>query len=283
MKKILTLLALASLASINAGRAQDTIWNYSFGTNAASWTTGSSTNTFLPAPTNSGGNTLVRIGTGAGSFTTSANDDLVGVAPTGSSINKFSIYDFANATTAFSVKFDMTLTGGSSGSWLFWAGNGATFSNANTFSGADSFTGLRFTYGADGAIAISNRAVSSWVAVTGTGISQSNAYTIEIIGNNGSSSLSYGTNTLANNTFDLWVGGTLITNLGKAQLANSSVIDSFMFYGESSTANVATITLEDLSYANYAVTIPEPSTYALLALSGLALAGYAARRRQRQK
>jgi hypothetical protein len=281
MKKILTILALASSALINAGRAQDTTWDYSFGTNAASWTAGSSTNSFLPAPTNSGGNSFVRIGTGAGSFTTSANDDLVGVAPTGSSINKFSIYDFANATTAFSVKFDMTLTGGSSGSWLFWAGNGATFSNANTFSGADSFTGLRFTYGASGAIAISNRASNSWVAVTGTGISQSNAYTIEIIGNNGSTSLSYGTNTLAINTFDLWVGGTLITNLGKAQLANSSAIDSFMFYGESSTANVATITLEDLSYANHAVTIPEPSTYALLALSGLALAGYAARRRRR--
>jgi len=35
---------------------------------------------------------------------------------------------------------------------------------------------------------------------------------------------------------------------------------------------------------NFEITaVPEPSTYALLALSGLALAGYAARRRQRQK
>jgi hypothetical protein len=269
---------LAQSVALSLGLSQDT-WNYSFGTNAASWTTGASTNSFLPAPTNSGGSSYVRIGSGGGSFTTSANDDLVGVASSSTSINKFSIYDFANATTAFSVAFDMTLTGGSGGSWLFWAGNGATFSNANTFSGSDSFTGLRFTYGASGAIAISNRAGGSYAAVTGTGISQSNTYSIQIFGNNGTNSLTYGTNTLARNTYDLWVGGLLITNLAKAQIVSNTVIDSFMFYGESSAGNVATLTLSDLSYANYAV--PEPSTYAMLGLAAAGLAGHIIRRRRR--
>lgn len=285
MKKFLTAFALASLASVDIGRAQDTTWNYDFGTGTGTWTTGASTNGFLPAPETGGGTNVVRIGSGGGQFelvNPGGGSFLTGTAASATSINKLSFYNFNNPTTAFTLSFDLTLSGGASGEWYLFTGNGTSFeSSTAAFTGAQSFTGLRFVFGASDAISISNRAGGSWAALTGTGIGQNTNYSISIYGNNDSlNSIVYDGNTLAPNTYDLWVDGTKVgAGLSKAQLTNDGTIDSFMFYGQSSTGNVATVQLDNISYSNYAV--PEPSAYALLALSGLALAGYAARRRRR--
>jgi len=53
----------------------------------------------------------------------------------------------------------------------------------------------------------------------------------------------------------------------------------FRWRQENLAGTDAQMAIDDVSFS----AVPEPSTYALLALSGLALAGYAARRRQRQK
>jgi len=283
MKKALTLFGLAIALIVSAAQAQ-TNWTYDFGTNTGSFTTGASTNSFLPAPQTGGGTNVVRIGSAGGSFqlvNPGGGSYLVGTAPTSTSVNKFSIYNFSAPTTAFSLSFDMTLSGGSSGVWSLFAGDGASFeSSTAAFTGAQTFTGLRFAFAAGGALNISNRAGGNWVALAGTGISQSNNYSISIYGNNSASNIVYDGNTLASGTYDLWVGGVkTVTNIAKAQLAGSAVIDSFMFYGESSTANVATIQLDNIAYANYAV--PEPSTYAMLALAAAGLGAHVVRRRRR--
>jgi hypothetical protein len=290
MKKILTNTNLAFALSIAAAQAQ-TEWSYDFGTTNATWTSNAASTTFLPSPEAGGGTARVRVGSGGGSFTLTnvsgfgADSALVGVAPTATSVNKFSIYDWTNPTSAFSLSFDMRLTGGSSGIWSLFTGDGATFSNNSTsFTGSETFLGLRMAFGADGAINISNRASGNWAAIAGTGISQSNSYTISIFGNNASASTNYVLNntnySLASGSWDLWVGGSLVgTNLSKAQLSTNASIDSFMFYGESSTGNVATLALDNFTYANYAV--PEPSSYAMLALAGAGFAGYVIRRRRR--
>lgn len=281
MKKTAALLAtLAFGGSIITSSAQVT-WDYEIGTNTGTWNSNAASTTFLPAPEDDGGTARVRVGTGGGSFTMT-NGMLVGVAPTNASVNKFSIYDWEDATTAFSLQFDVTFTGGSSGSWGLFAGNGASFSNNNGFTSTESFAGLRIGYGADGALSLSNRAGGSWASVSSSLLTQTNTYTFQLVGNNGAESIMYGTNSLAANSFDLWIDGLFITNLGKAQLANASLIDSFMFYGENSAGNVATITLDNMAYANYAVLIPEPSTMAMLGLAGLGFAGYVIRRRRRQ-
>lgn len=289
MKKILAALSCVAAISSPLASAQPQQWSYDFGTATNSWTNGASTN-FVPVPSSGGGTARVRVGAGGGAFILTNNADfgagssLLGSASSTTSVNKFSIYDWSNPTVAFSLSLDLRLTGGSTGSWFLFAGNGANFTNDAAFTGSETFLGWRMSFGTDGAITNSNRQAGDWVTVNGTGISQSNNYRISIFGNNDASSATYSfedtSYTLAGGTWDLWVGGTRVsTNLAKAQLTNGAIVDSFMFYGQSSTGNVASISLDNMTYANYAV--PEPSTYALLALSGISLAGYIFRRRRR--
>lgn len=268
---------------MGVGQAQ-TFWTYDFN-GTGSLTTGTSTNTFVTPPSG-GGSNIFRIGTGGGNFTLGASsfgtgNSLFGTAPTNSSVNKFTTFNWSDPTTAFSLKFDLRLTGGSSGSWYIFAGDGTGFDSATAgFTGTQTFAGIKLTYGANGTITSSNRAGGGWAAINSAGLSQSNNFSIAIYGNNGSSSITYDGNNLNANTYDLWVNNTLAAPaLTKAQLAAGGLVDSFMIYGESSTLNVATIEIDNLIYANYA--IPEPSSTILLVLGAAGLIGLrAARRRQ---
>jgi hypothetical protein len=77
-----------------------------------------------------------------------------------------------------------------------------------------------------------------------------------------------------------WAGNVL--DLSDASFQGLSSV-TLRLYGYNSETNTGTGGLAGVTTFDGAMVVPEPSTYALLALSGLALAGYAARRRQRQK
>jgi len=290
MKKILTIigLAAATLAGVDAQ-----LYSYDFGTGTGTFSTASTiSTTFLPQPSTGGGNDMVRVGTGAGSWalanpgvaTLGTGSELVGVAPTNTSVNKFAISDFTTATSQFSMSFSMQLSGGSSGTWHMFAGDGATFSDASTFNGAQTFMGIQWVFGTSGTITTNNRAAGAWAAVSGTPFAQSTVYNVEIYGNNTSGILNYTRGTSQStsaNTYDLWVNGTLVgDNLAKAQLATDSVIDSFMFYGVSSTGNVATIALDNFAYGTSITAVPEPKTWALIGI-GTSFMLWNLRRRRR--
>ena len=276
MKKILTILGFAMISL--AGADAQTIWNYDFGTGTGTYNTASgNSTTFLPTPPTNGGTARVRVGSAGGSFnlvnpgsSLGTDSELVIVAPTSTSVNKFSIYDYTTAATAFSLSFDLRLSGGSSGTFYLFTGDGTSFSDSNGFTGAQTFTGIRWVYGASSTITTNVRNAGNWVTtgLSGTPFAQDTNYSLQIIGNNGASSVNYtqnGTNTLASNTWDLWIGGAKVgNNLAKAQLAGAANIDSFMFYGESSTGNVANLTLDNISYANAAV--PEAKTWVLIGI-----------------
>lgn len=282
MKKFIFSISMAVLTA--ASSQAQTIWSYDFN-GTGSLTTGSSTNTFVVPPTG-GGTNIFRIGTAGGNFTLGASsfgtgNSLIGIAPTSASVNKFTTFNWNNPTTAFSLKFDMRLTGGSSGIWSIFTGNGASFdSGTASFTGAQVFSGLRLAYGAAGTISASNRVGNNWAAISGAGFSQSNNFSVAIYGNNGSSSITYDGNTLASGVYDLWVNNTLVAQgLSKAETATANLIDSFMIYGENSTGNVATFEIDNLQYANYA--IPEPSSSMLMVLGAGALIGVRAMKRRK--
>lgn len=262
MKKLLFVFTLCIL-STSMVWAQP--WTYDFGTGTGDHTSGVSTE-FLPNPTS--GTARVRVGSGGGSFnlenpglsSLGSGSELRIVAPTSTSANKFSIYDYSAGKTFF-IKFDILLgnsTGGntaSSGEFYFFQGDGAQYNDNNAFANAQVFTGIQWKFGSSGAITTNYRNSKSWFALGTTPFSQGNIYTVEIYGNNTTSSADYyrqGTSySVASNKQDIWVNGSLIGNdCAKAQLADDSNIDSFLFYGISSTSNVANCFLDDITYSN---------------------------------
>jgi len=245
-----------------------TTWNYDFGSATGTFTGSAASTTFLPAPPTGGGTARVRVGTQGGSFQLTSvagfgsGSALVGTAATGGSVNKFSIYEWADPTPSFSMSFDMRLGGGDSGIWSFFAGNGASFTNNNAFGSTEVFSSLRMAYGASGALSVSNRSGTAWVALADTGIVRNENLNLSIFGNNTSGSTSYFFNdetySLAANTWDLWVDGVRVAGVAKGALGGDININSFMFIGESSTSNTATISLDNFIYMNGLEPPPPP-------------------------
>ena len=133
-------------------------------------------------------------------------------------------------------------------------------------------SGIRWTFAASGGVTESYRNGGGWSALSDV-FSQDNAYRVEIFSNNGAASASYGASqSLAPNTWDLWVNSTLVgDDLAKAQLPGGANIDSFMFYGEGSAGNTPKIILDNIQYSNALTIVPEPASAGLLALGLLLL------------
>jgi hypothetical protein len=209
----------------------------------------------------------VRVGSAGGGFTIQnpgktigSQGELRGIAPTSASINSVGLTstEYGTAATTFTIAFDLHLSGGSSGIWYFFAGNGATFGSTQStaFSGAQIFTGLRWTFGSSNAITTNNRNGGNWstTGIANEPFAQNTDYRVIIVGNNSSSSVNYGSNSIASYKYDLWVNGVLLGNdLSKAEISNSTSINAFRFYGESSTSNVAQLALDNVVWYNSAV------------------------------
>jgi len=251
-------------------------WNYNFGNNTGRYTSTTPSITFLPiAPS---GTARVRIGVG-GSFNLenqlipfgSGSYLRIASSRTGAA-NKFSIFDY-NASTTTTLKFRVRFGGedisnpfAASGSFYFFLGNGALYSDNTTFSGAQVFSGLEFVFGSTGAITTRYRSGNAWAntGLPASTFSQGTEYIIEIYANNSITAKSYFydvTQTIAPNKWDLWVNYAKVgDDLSKAELSNNVNIDSWLFYGISSTGNVANIFLDDIDYHNDIAGTPMPVT-----------------------
>ncbi|MFZ4708151.1 MAG: hypothetical protein ACOYMF_19260, partial [Bacteroidales bacterium] len=246
-------------------------WKYNFGTIAATFSTANTANlNFLPAPVTGAGIDRVYIGSGGGSFKLSnpgisqigTGCELNIVASnSASSINKASVYDYTGGTS-FYTKFEVLLgssTGTNStgtGDIYFYQGNGACFSDNNDITGTQIFTGIKWSLAASGGT-VNTQYLNgaTWTALGSSPFIQANTYTVEIFGNNSTTSVSYTYNgvsqTLAANTQDIWVNTSLIGNdLPKAGLTANTSINSWMMIGNSSASNLANGYFEDFTYSN---------------------------------
>jgi len=267
--KTFTLAALMiSLAT--SGWGQTSTQNFGTGIGTHSSQTGSTT--FLPNPTS--GTTWARGGAAAPSAPVVLENTSNPLSTTGSyvravassttSVTKFSPWVGYTGSTEFYTSFKVlfgdatAVSTAASGSWTFYQGAGAMYSDANDFAGAQVFTGLRFTFGSGGALALTYRGGGSWIntGLSTNSLSSATVYTIEIVGNNRTSgSISYTYNgvaqTVAVQTFDLYINGTRIgDDLIRAALPAGDNITSGTFIGISSTTNAANIFVDDVVVYN---------------------------------
>lgn len=222
--------------------------------------------TFLPQPTS--GNDRVRTGSQGGQIVLDnpglsgfgSGSELYANAATNTSYNFVQVYDFTGGNT-FYIQFLLRLENGSNGYWYFVAGDGANFSNSSGISSAQTFLGISWEYGSSNSIITRTyNNTPGWVVdnLSGTPFSQNLTYNVQIFGNNSSTSVSYrysgGSTTVAAQKYDLYVNGTQVgddvTNSG---LTSGNNIDSWMFYGGSSTLpsnNSARLYLENIHWLN---------------------------------
>jgi hypothetical protein len=271
MKLLLgVLIMLPWVVAVNAA-----VWAYDFGTDTGSHTAGAST-TFLPAPEAGGGTARVTVGSGGGGFHLDnpgaglgSGSELRGQASSTTSVNKFSIYGYADPRPVFSLSFTMRLSGADNGRWWLSTGTGASFSDNNPFHGSHTFAGMYWDFGPNGAIETRYRSGGSFVLLPNNPFQQDSLFHVSIYGNNSTQDLGYqygGNNyTVAADKWDLWVNGVRFADLASGNvLAADTRIDSFMFIGTASTDNLATIRLDDMRYSNL---VPEPGTLGLLLIS----------------
>lgn len=246
-------------------------WQYDFGTETGSFSAAGVSTSFLPQP--SSGEDRIRIGSAGGSFNLeNLNNSELGtgsglriVAASSGSVNKFSIYNYS-AARIFQTKFNIMFgdsSGGatvSAGTYYFFQGSGTTYSDNTGFTGTQVFSGLRFLFGAEGALNISYRSGSSWSTLGGGSYSQASVYSFEIYGNNSSSASTYYRNgsqySVAANRQDIWLNGIRYSSLAKSQIADNTNVNAFMVYGEVSPSNAANCFLDNIVYSNSFPTIP---------------------------
>jgi Peptidase family C25/Fibronectin type III domain len=263
-----SLILLAVLSA--SASAQTSTQNFGAGTGSQTSQTGSTV--FIPNPTS--GTTWARAGATAPNapiVLATASNPLAttgayvrGVAAFNTSVSKFSpMVAYTGGTefyTSFKVLFGDSAASNTAttGSWNFYQGAGVMYADANDFSGAQVFTGLRFTYGAAGALNLTYRGGAAFITtgLTTTAFNQATVYTIEIVGNNktsGTINYSYSGNaqTVAVQKFDLYINGTLVgDDLAEAALPANTSINSNTFIGISSTSNVANVFVDDVVVYN---------------------------------
>lgn len=284
-KSLLICLGMAYLLNQKT-LAQDTKWSYNFGNTALSLTTGGPNSSLFPATeTNnslSGGTALVNVGNtptmGSVSIVMPQNEgDRKGggtggelkivSSPTAGNISKFSIYDIEGATRLMAVKFNARFVG-NNGTIMFALGNGNSFNdNAGVNVGA-CLALIRFNFGAsDISILRYDHATTSYpsLPVTAGNTNKLNAdqlYEFTVYANNLNTTQSYKkgeyTYNVAKNTFDIWVGNTLLTddcpisgNISTNLSNAGSLLDSYMLLTHNTASSNATTYIDNIQYTNY--------------------------------
>ncbi|HEX8575208.1 MAG TPA: hypothetical protein VF677_02840 [Flavobacterium sp.] len=263
---LLGLLAVVLGLFFNMAWGQTSVQNFGAGTAAYNSTIGSTG--IISNPTS--GTTYARAGTSSSINVLNSENPLLGTASylkasasTGGSVSKVSPMIGYTSNTEFYTSFNIIFAGhnpsatAANGSWAFYQGAGAMYSNNNGFAGNQVFLGLRFNF-SSGFVDLDSRQGGSWsnTGFSSTLFPQGTILKIEVVANNKNSEIiSYLYNgishTVGSQKYDLYIGGVLIGNdISSAQLPAGASISSNTFIGINSTGNAANIYVDDIVVFN---------------------------------
>ncbi|HON55536.1 MAG TPA: endonuclease, partial [bacterium] len=213
------------------------------------------------------GTTRGRIGTGGGGlYLTNPGTDLGdGVeaqlnAATGTSTNKFGIYDWADTTQIGYLKFKIRTTSTGNGNLAIAVGKNTIITDNNGYTSQynNSLTVFWITYTSGNISAVTRRSSGSNQSITNHEFSKDTNQNVEIYFNNSNTQVSYKRNNTTYNlnaqTWDLWIDDNKKSTDGgwpnAGTLANTEKISGFAFFAENSTGNAAWLYIDDIEYSN---------------------------------
>lgn len=233
------------------------VWSYDFGTSTGRFELSGSSTNFLPQPLY--GNSRVNIGDGGGAFALvnagtdlGSHTELTATASSNTNVNKISLFDCSPGPAAY-MKYGLRFTNGTSGNWYLYIGNGSSFSNDAAIEPSQAFAGIKWSFNTDGSVDAYLHANGGLTPFSAATFQQDVNYVIEIFANNGSDILYYDHSVpqqVESKKMDIWVDGELLfDDILKFDLPNNAPLSSWMFYGENSASNSATLILDDILFA----------------------------------
>jgi len=175
--------------------------------------------------------------------------------------------EYMLTTTKFSIKFDDL----SSGSWVYFEGGdtGNNFGNG-TFQGSALMWGIQI----DGSQLRYRSSSESWLLGGLPTLSENVQYDFHIVSNLSGETVTYGADTVANQSMDIFLNGILVGDDLSIQ-GNSGSVGMKVY--QISNENM-TFEFDNHEVYSGALAIPEPGTLALVGMFGLAI--YAFRKRK---
>jgi len=247
-------------------------WTYNFGTGTGTHPTNSNSTSFFTGTPSGGGTYRVRTGSGGGTIVLANPGTALGTdtelqlqSTTGTSTNKFAVYDWGSPSSVGYLKAKIRTTSTGAGNLNISYGINTIGSDNNGYTGHynNSVASLRVVYSAGSLSVVSRRTSGADNNITSSGIVKDGNNDIEIYVNNASSSTSYtrsGSNSLNAQSWDLWIDGTKLSPSGgwaRAGTLSSGVnMTGFGFFAESSAGNAAFFYIDDLEYSNALPTTP---------------------------
>lgn len=217
--------------------------------------------------------TYIRIGTGLGVIDalTPGNFGTGGSAivtqnTSSSSLNGIGVASTLPASNLYELSMDLRLTD-LTGDVVIGVGTGSAFTGNTTFTTAQGLFWLQSDSGN-----FERRTSSAWVDVGGgTSFALNTNYTLRVLANGSSSAVAYSGGSLAANTMDIYLDGTLLDDDVPVTTPGLSA-NGFRIY----QINLGNFEVDNIQLYD-TVAVPEPSTLALSVI-GVAATGWTARR-----
>ena len=242
-----TFMASAALAGF-ALSATAQIFTEGFGTiiNGTTLTTKNTNLTYIRAGSGSPDITAIK----PSIFGSGSSVSIQGVS---GSLTGIGVKNSLPSSDVYTLSVDFRIDDVSAGDIVFGVGSGNSFTGNSSFSTSQGLFWLRSDSGN-----FERRRSSGW-SDTGLTLQDNTLYSLHVVANGSSSSISYGDSTVAAGKLDIYMNDELL--MSDRNVTNSLSADGFRIYA----VNGASAEIDNIALYDSAVAVPEPSTYALLA------------------